>query len=211
MNKKLNKKTKKATATAGSLAINLDDNGIKFTDADGKNILNPGDIRDVSFSVTNVGNKSMDVKETITLYVYDSVGQALNVSGDATTQSEVDLYAKDDVTAYTVADGYTLADGAAPVTVKTINNNVITYKPDMYTLKSSSTFTEQEIEDSITVDTHTTDLKLVFDKASANAYQGAVVKMDVLVEAKQHRNTSAYDTDWTELQTETYIFSNGAS
>lgn len=116
----------KATATAGSLAINLDDSGIKLTDADGKDILTPGDVRDVSYTVTNVGNKSMDVKEAITLSVYDSVGQALNVGGSATEQSEVDLYNKTDVTAYDVNDGYTLADGAAPVQVKTINNNVIT-------------------------------------------------------------------------------------
>ena len=239
MNKKLNKNTKKATAlvlvacmvmsivgsfayftdrtdakataTAGSLAINLDDSGIKLTDADGKDILNPGDVRDVNYTVTNVGNKSMDVKETITLSVYDSVGQPLNVKGSAIEQSEVDLYTKDDVTAYDTVDGYTLADGAAPVQVKTINNNVITYKPDIYTLNGNSNFDEQEVETGIDTDKHTTDLKLVFDKLAANSFQSAVVKMDVLVEAKQHRNTSAYDADWTELQTETYIFSNGAS
>ena len=78
-------------------------------------------------------------------------------------------------------------------------------------MNGSSTFDEQEVETGIDTDKHTTDLKLVFDLMSGNKFQGAVVKMDILVEAKQHRNTSAYDSDWTELQTETYIFSNGVS
>ena len=197
-----------ATATAGSVKIKLDDTGINLKDADGKDIMNPGDGRDFDFSVTNVGNKSIDVQETIVLSAFDKDGNALSL---ADTQSEFEIYNTSDVT-YDATKGWTPNDGAQPLTVKVLDNNTITYTRPAYTLSGNSTLGDgnREIEtiDGVQAsDVNTNDFKLIFKTTSSNKFQAAVLKADVLIEAKQHRNTEA--VEFAELQKVTHVLSNG--
>lgn len=194
-----------ASGTAGTVTINLDDSGINLKDSDGKDILNPGDMRNVSYVVSNTGNKSVDIKETIYLSAYDKLGQALNLSD---TQSEFEIYNASDVS-FVDNRGYLPNDGAEPLQVKSLSENVITYEIPVYALNGSTNFDDsnREIEDDITTDKHSSDYVLVFKNLAGNAFQGAVLKLDLMVEAKQHRNTE--NVLWTEVATRTHVLSNG--
>ena len=55
-----------ATGRAGTVAIDLASN-VDLLSEDGKAILDPGDMNDASSTITNQGNKSIDVRETIVL------------------------------------------------------------------------------------------------------------------------------------------------
>ena len=194
-----------ADGTAGTLTIKLDDSGINLLDADGKDILNPGDMRDYKYTVTNTGNKSADIKETITLTAYDKNGNALNLSD---TQSEFEIYNAADVK-FVENRGYMPNDGAEPLQVKSLADNIITYEIPVYTLNGSTTYSDnqREIEPDVDSDTHASDYVLVFKGAASNAFQAAVLKLDLVVEAKQHRNTE--NVLWSEVATSTHILSNG--
>ena len=194
-----------ASGTAGTLTIDVDDSGINLKDNDGKDILNPGDMRKVVYVVSNTGNKSADIKETIVLSVYDKLGQSLNLSD---TQSEFEIYNATDVT-FVDNRGYIPNEGAEPLQVKSLNENVITYDIPVYTLNGSTNFDDnnREIEADITSDKHSSDYVLVFKNLAGNAFQGSVLKLDLIVEAKQHRNTES--VLWSEVSSQTYILSNG--
>lgn len=215
--------TQSATGTAGTLSIALESD-INLLNEDGQDILNPGDIRSGSFTVTNMGNKSADIRTTIALTAYDRDGAPIDLEGSATTQSMYDLYLAKDVE-YVDGRGNIPKQGVQPLQTKNVNGNVITYSipeyslngnSDLYdevetisnTYSSVSTFgmgwmipefnldaTENrytnEVEDSIPDYKHEHDFVLVFNTQASNAWQGSVIQIDIIVEAKQHENTSA--------------------
>lgn len=206
--------TTDATATAGTVAINLDDEidfdniSEAYASTNSVDFFSPADIRTVKYTVKNVGNKSIDVKETLVLSVYDKNGDPLNVSD--TVQSELDIFDIEDIEG-TEENGFFAIEGKTPITVKTVADNVITYNREVYTLNGNEEFGDmfREIEDDITTDKRLSDMCLLFYHETGNDFQECVVKLDLIVEAKQHRNTSAIE--WAELQTETVVLSNGAS
>lgn len=193
-----------ASATAGTVAIEMDAATLaaSMKDADGKDIFNPGDMREVNYVLTNTGNKSIDVKETIIL--------TSSVAMDKTAaQAEYELYKAADVE-LVAGKGYAPKAGAQPLEVRSISDDglQITYAVPQYTLNGNASFGDdnREIETGIDTDTNAGAYVLVFKGASSNAFQGSTVKLEILAEAKQHRNTSAFDADWSELQSESVTF-----
>lgn len=184
-----------AQGTAGTVGIELD-SAINLLDADGKDILNPGDLRDAGFTVTNTGNKSIDVRTTIVL----TSTQPMALSG----QAEFELYHRDDVE-FIDGKGWQPKGGASALEVREISADglTITYKPADYILNGAGASDDvREIEADVAVDGKNFDVSddgtsvamdyvLVFKGASSNDFQAAGVSIDVLVEAKQHRNTEA--------------------
>lgn len=87
--------------------------------------INPGDSRSLAFSVTNTGNKAVDVRHTIKLSVVDAAGNAKAMSkGKDVANNELlqfDIYKASDVTTMSGTDegtynaGYVLKAGATPV------------------------------------------------------------------------------------------------
>ncbi|MEE0929984.1 MAG: TasA family protein [Acutalibacteraceae bacterium] len=181
--------TTDAKGTAGTVAIELASD-INFKDANDMDILNPGDKRDASFSVTNKGNKSVDVRTTVALTAKDHEGQPIAFTGDANTQSEYDLYLASDVE-LVEGEGYKPKASAKPIAVKSIDNNVIKYVIADYSLNGNSTLDEQETIVGVDTDAHDYDFVLVFKGETGNAWQASTIQMDVIVEAKQHENTGA--------------------
>lgn len=182
--------TTNASGTAGTVAIEMASD-IDFTDANGMDILNPGDMRDGSFGITNMGNKSIDVRTTVALTALDREGNALAFTGDADTQSEYDLYLASDVE-LVEGYGYQPKADAKPIEAKTINGNVITYEIADYILNGNSDeYAEVETVDGIDAFAHDYDFVLVFKGETGNEWQASTVTMDVIVEAKQHENTGA--------------------
>ena len=188
--------------TAGTVGIDLTSD-INLLDADGKDILNPGDLRDSSFGVENTGNKSIDVRTTIVLT--SSVPMTTGENG----QAEYELYLRDDVH-FVEGEGWKPNDGAQPVQVRNISDDgkTIIYRLPDYILNGNEDFGDdnREIEEGIDTDFHDNDFVLIFaGSQTGNDFQASTVQIDVLVEAKQHRNTGA---GWEIVAQEAY--SNGA-
>ena len=212
--------TSQATGTAGTLAIALESD-INLLNEDGQDILNPGDIRSGSFTVTNMGNKSADIRTTIALTAYDRDGNPIDLEGSNTTQSMYDLYLADDVE-FIDGQGNIPKQGVQPLQTKNVNGNVITYSIPEYSLNGNSDLYDEvekiidvhaispmsmmvwdvygtetvipgEIEAPvITPDySHSNDFVLVFNTQAGNEWQGSIVRIDIIVEAKQHENTGA--------------------
>lgn len=87
--------------------------------------INPGDSRSLAFTVTNTGNKAVDVRHTIKLSVVDATGAAkeLTMGEDVATNEllQFDIYKASDVETMSGTDatahnaGYKLKPGATPV------------------------------------------------------------------------------------------------
>lgn len=84
--------------------------------------INPGDSRSLAFTVTNTGNKAIDVRHTIKLSVLDAKGVAKELSMGADVMGEnmlqFDIFKASDVVTMSNANnnaGYVLKDGATPV------------------------------------------------------------------------------------------------
>lgn len=179
-----------AQGTAGTVAVEMDSD-INLLDAQGMDILNPGDKRDGSFKITNSGNKSIDVRTTLALTALDHEGNALAFTGDAATQSEFDIYLASDVE-LVEGRGYMPKDGATPVEVKSIDGNVITYILPEYSLNGNSDkYDEVETIDGVEAFANDYDFVVVFKGEAGNEWQDATITLDLVVEAKQHENTQA--------------------
>lgn len=191
-----------AFSKAGSVSIEIEDEIQNTLDTTNNGILNPGDaVSGIDFSVFNRGNKSIDVKDIITLTITDREGNPLNVT-DENGQAEYDLYKSSDVT-YDAVNGYKIAEGAKPVEVRTVNGNIITYIPETYTLNGySADGGAVETEEGIDATSKDHEYTLVFRNTSSNTFQLSKVDINIVSQAKQHRNTSGKD-NWTTVSTTT--------
>lgn len=231
-----------ASGTAGTVAIDLASD-LDLTDADGKNILNPGDLRDASFKVTNEGNKSIDVRETIVLEAFESDGTTKKALTEVNGQAEYDIYRLEDVE-QDANGSWKPKSGKSPLAVRTtdLTNGKITYEVPQYTLNGSSTAgasegigfraqnngesdaeyasalaeyaaahpevdAERELESGITSISADQPFVLIFRGDSGNSYQNTIVKLSVLAQAKQHRNTG--DGTWNDIKSESITFGGG--
>ena len=176
------------TATAGTVDLTLTESW-----ADVSNF-NPGDTADFSYRISNDGNKSVDVRETIVL--------KSSVAMDAADQAEFELYHAGDVEQ--AANGAFVAkDGAEPITtganrVVSTDSKTIKYVVDEYVLNGTGAAAEEEV--GVTDVEKETDYVLIFRDDASNAFQGAELTVDLMAEAKQHRNTN--DDTWDTVSTE---------
>lgn len=183
-------------ANAGTVQLTPDWSTIKLTDEDGQDIYNPGDARALKFTISNDGNKSVDVRTTIKLT------SSVQMEDDENGQAEFDIYEASDVE-LVEGEGYKPKADAEPIAVKTLAEDGMstTYVIPDYVLNGNADAPAQETEDSIDTDSHTYDYVLVMRGTSGNDFQSANVKIDILAEAKQHRNTSA---GWSTVAQESF-------
>lgn len=180
------------TGTAGTVDIELNSN-INLLDPDGKDIINPGDRRDGSFEVVNMGNKSVDVKTEIILSVASNFDHELTLSGDSATQSEYDLYYASDVE-LVEGEGWKPKAGAKPVAEKVIaeDGKSITYTLPVYALNGNSNeHDEVETVDGVDTFIKTEDIVMLMNGQADNLWQNSTVSIATKVYAKQHENTNA--------------------
>lgn len=116
----------KGSATAGTIGITEADTWADtLKDADGARVLdnlNPGDSRSLAFSVTNTGNKAVDIRHTLKLSVLDSKDQPkamsmrADVAGLEMLQFEIFKASDVEVTSEDNGNqGYKLKAGAEPL------------------------------------------------------------------------------------------------
>lgn len=214
-----------STGFAGASAANV------LVDRDGNDNLNPGDVRDLTFTVSNEGSKAVDLRHTIKLAATDSTGAALALTEEA-GQAEFDIYLKDDVS-YTPAAGYVITAGAKPVfststyddasgngVKRVVDANTITYYFGTTTLLGkegvanaerveNAALTASDSEKNIVIgandDSVTYEYVLVYRNTSLNKFMNSGVKIDMVVEAKQHYNTN---NDWTTVAAQSFTAGN---
>ena len=192
-----------AEGTVGSVQLSDIDLSGKLLDEDGKNILNPGDMRDLSFTVTNEGNMSVDVRETIVLRAFDEEGNPISFSNG--NQAEFEIYHRNDVVANQYGS-YSPKPGAQPLSSKLLQGNKITYSPVRYILNGNESENPREIETGIISDSKTNDYVLVYKGETDNNWQGSQLYVSALVEAIQHRNTDDENNKWQTISTKTITF-----
>lgn len=185
-----------AQATAGTVDIALDANWSDVAN------FNPGDKVDIGYTIQNDGNKSVDIRERIVV--------KSSVAMDTADQAEFEVYKAADVEqdAY---GAYIPKDGAEPVTTgaeRSVSDDQtqITYEIAEYVL--NGTGENAETEDGISVSENESDYVLVFKAGAANAFQGANASVDLVAEAKQHRNTG--EDTWAEISTESVTIGGAA-
>lgn len=225
----------KATGTSGNVQIEstafagANDTNV-LVDRDGNDNLNPGDVRDLTFTVSNMGNKAVDIRHTIKLVAKDSTGAALALNEEA-GQAEFDIYKAGDVT-YTAKAGYVIAENAKPVfssdsvtntlgASRTLTGNTITYTfADTTLLGKEGAANSERIENAAlaadtdvegfidvndTKDAVTYKYVLVFRNTSLNKFMNSGIQIDMVVEAKQHYNTN--DT-WATVAVQEFTAGN---
>lgn len=225
----------KATGTSGNVQIEstafagANDANV-LVDRDGNDNLNPGDVRDLTFTVSNMGNKAVDIRHTIKLTVTDKAGAALDLTA-IDGQAEFDIYKAGDVT-YTAKAGYVIAENAKPVfssdsvtntlgASRTLTGNTITYTfADTTLLGKEGAANSERVENTAlaadtdvegfidvndTKDAVTYKYVLVFRNTSLNKFMNSGIQIDMVVEAKQHYNTN--DT-WATVAVQEFIAGN---
>lgn len=178
-------------ATAGTVDLVLDANWSDVVN------LNPGDKVDMSYSIQNDGNKSVDVRERIVV--------KSSVAMDTAEQAEFEVFAASDVE-QDASGAYVPKDGATPIAtndarVVSTDDTRITYELTEYTL--NGTGFGAEIEDGINQTAKDSSYVLIFKREAKNAFQGATVNVELVAEAKQHRNTN--DDTWTVVSTDNIV------
>lgn len=177
-----------STGTAGTVDLTLTESWQDIAN------FNPGDQADFSYTISNDGNKSIDVRETIVV--------KSSVPMNAANQAEFELYRAGDVEQ--LSNGtYAPKDGVEPITaganrVVSADSTTIKYVIDEYTLNGTGAAAEEE--SGINATEQNSDYVLVFNGNAGNEFQDAEVSVNLLAEAKQHRNTDA-DT-WVTVATE---------
>lgn len=183
-----------ATATAGTLELALTD----ITTSDSTK-MKPGSGSTVNFTLSNLGNKSADVREVLVL----SSPVAMTAGAE-----EFDLYLASDVTL--TADGkVTIKDGKSPVAARVVSadRKSITYTIPQFIL--NGTGADAETETGAAGASKASAYVLVFKSTAGNPFQNISVTLDYLAQAKQHRNTN--DATWTDLMSETITFAGNST
>ena len=156
-------------ATAHKEATQENTDSLVWTDNkitnDAQPIMNPGDKFDMGYKLTNTGNKSIDVRQQLTL------------------TSSVELTAD--------AEEYTLKCGNVTITpTVSADKKSITYAIPDIILNGTI---ETEDDGVAQAEGQDYDLYLDFALAAANKFMNSTVSVQLDIMAKQHRNTTAAD------------------
>lgn len=163
--------SKDLTAKAGTLTVELTDATEDLTN--GLTVINPGDANPLTFTVSNTGEKSMDVKAVMKV----SAPQAF-------TESAHEFKITDD-------------KGTELTGVLSDDKQSITYTVTDLTLAGS--VENDSTLDGTTDTSHKFDYKFATDSGAKNAWQDVTGTVKIEVYAKQHRNTSSLGSDWVSI------------
>jgi len=190
--------TGNVSATAGTLELKLS----SFTASKTKDF-KPGEAITLSYDLTNIGNKSADVREMIVITVTDSKGNAVSLNANS---PEFALYKASDVTINASTGAFTIK--GSPNT--TVNGNKITYDgaSDEFILNGNVNDAARETETG-GKDKHDGEYVLVFSASAGNKFQNLTLTIDYEAQAKQHRNTG--DSTWAVVKSETITFGGNSA
>lgn len=163
--------SKDLTANAGTLELELTNATDDLTN--GLTVINPGDSNPLTFTVSNTGEKSMDVKAVMTVSAPQAFTEAAHeykITDDKGVELTGELSENKQSITYTVADvslaGSVEKDGTLDGTTDTA---------------------------------HTFSYKFAMDAQAKNEWQDVTGTVKIEVFAKQHRNTSGLGADWVSI------------
>ena len=173
------------TATAPSMTRYYTQGGTEASDT-GTTIanLNPGDIVEINYGVTNQGNKSAWVREILTLTVgenYDDVQQLPDefaVYASTATNADIRSGAATPLTTTAITNGFQIISG----------NTII-----------NGTGTGAETESGVTTNATSAAYKIYFKTTALNSYQETDVTFAMRTEAIQYRNNTT--ANWATITT----------
>ena len=172
---------------AGNVSI-----GIDATDINTQLLnFNPGDSRDLTYTLENTGNKSIYVSDTITLTV--TPNDAYKGKDGKKTDSK-DLPIK----LVGIGNTNTSAQISGDSKINDDGSYTITYHPTDKTNalgELSGTGLLKEVLADHTETSLVRNCQLTFDKSAGNFYQNCDVKVDVKVNAVQHANSDGIAVD----------------
>lgn len=146
----------------------------------------PGDITDLSYEISNGGTGAMDVRETFVLTT-DKVMSTTSPEFRLLTETVKDAYG-----AYTNDPS---VPGVEVLAVENIESGTkITYSVAPFVLNGTVEKVTGGVESKVL------EHKLVFDKYASNAFQNTTCTVDYLVEVKQHTNDGPVG-GWSNLLT----------
>lgn len=163
--------SKDLTADAGILTVELTDATEDLTN--GLTIINPGDSNPLTFTVSNTGEKSVDVKAVMKV-----------TAPKAFTESAHEFRITDD-------------KGVELTGELSADKQTITYNVTDITLAGS--IENDTTLDGTTDTTHKFDYRFAMDSGAKNAWQDVTGTVKIEVYAKQHRNTSGLGSDWVSI------------
>lgn len=179
------RETVNANAEAAKITVGVETNWADTT-------LLPGTKMDLPSTISNTGNRAMDVKETLIL--------TSDIALASTGAAEFEIYAASDVEQ--VNGVWVPKASATPLATRSISSDYkkITYALPEFTLGIGSDQPENAIN------AQTTKAYVALFKAGAsNTYQNAHVTLKYVVEAKQHSGNVA----WTTVQDKTITGADG--
>lgn len=206
-------------ATAGKLAVEVTGTGLADGDfsaqlknnefVDAVQNLNPGDVRTISYSITNAANKAVRANDTLTVTVKPNeammTDQSTNIDNlfaeFTEDKSAIHLVtgAKDDPKPVVTASGGTTTNVTFGDTGLTLvdsyvtedkKNIVLVYQGDEVNLDGVGDNAEKLGDKKSTSDRQYT---LYFEKDAGNEWQGAEVSIGSTISAVQYANTAAGD------------------
>lgn len=179
---------------AGNVSIGIDatDINTQLLNKDfSVNNFNPGDSRDLTYTLENTGNKSIYVSDTITLTV--TPNDAYKGEDGKKTDSK-DLPIK----LVGIGNTNTSAQISGDSKINDDGSYTITYHPTDKTNalgELSGTGLLKEVLADHTETSLVRNCQLTFDKSAGNFYQNCDVKVDVKVNAVQHANSDGIAVD----------------
>lgn len=169
--------TSLATGSNNEFAINkVWDNEALVSDG---NIINPGDYFDLSYTLTNTGSKSIDVRQQLVLVSSEPMT-------DAAEEYQLTIISVDGETAIKATKVEATAEGGTK----------ITYDLNDITINGSK---EEEDGAFTFADGAAYTVRLDFAIEADNDFMDSIVSVDLYAAAKQHRNTEEGDFPAAEL------------
>lgn len=179
-----------ATATAGTLELELSNfTAVNNTD------MKPGSGSDITYTLTNIGNKSADIREYF----------IINTDTDILTpgSEEFDIYPKSVVT-YNNGNAVISDTSAALAKELSADGKTLTFTVTPFTVNGDSTKANAESEAGITTNSKSGEYVLVLSSNVGNNFGGIEFDMYYEAQAKQHRNTG--DGTWAEVAVHPIVF-----
>ena len=159
---------------------------------DEQKYIEPGDDVDLSYTLTNIGEGDIDVKETIIITVKDASGAAMNLTAN---EPEYRLFQAVQFDTNGAIDG--VVGPLNVVSIEQISDNQIKYTLAGFTLEKG--------------EGAALAYKLVMNKYAGNAFQASTCTVDYLVEMRQHVDGIDADEQWDAMRTDKITFASQAN
>ena len=186
------------SATAGTLDLVLD--GLSQNDISVPEKFRPSQGIALNYTLSNEGNKSADILETLVLTYTPAPGVTSSLTN---SDPQFAIYNASDVTLNPTTGIAAIKNGASPLS-SYVDGTHIKYAIPQYIMNGAAELNGAESETGAVGDEISRAFVLVFEDHAGNDFQGATLSLEYEAQAKQHRHTN--DEAWSLVKSETISF-----